>query len=98
LLSDKAPSNEAIHASITGDQPMEFRRIKLYHFPASRSARVKWLLHELLDDDFDVEPVALYDGVQYTAEYLQKILTTTCRCWNLRCTMASAIACSKAAQ
>lgn len=51
---------------------MEFRRLKLYHFPASRSARVKWLLHELLDDDFDVEPVALYDGAQYSAEYLQK--------------------------
>ncbi|MEZ5570885.1 MAG: glutathione S-transferase family protein [Halioglobus sp.] len=51
---------------------MKFTRLKLYHFPASRSARVKWLLHELLDDDFDVEFVALYDGAQYSAEYLQK--------------------------
>jgi glutathione S-transferase len=51
---------------------MEFTRLTLYHFPASRSARVKWLLHELLDDDFDVEPVALYDGAQYSAEYLKK--------------------------
>ena len=51
---------------------MKFTRIKLYHFPASRSARVKWLLHELLDDGFDVERVALYDGVQFSAAYLQK--------------------------
>jgi len=50
---------------------MKFTRLKLYHFPASRSARVRWLLHELLDDGFDVEFVALYDGVQYSAEYLR---------------------------
>jgi len=51
---------------------MNFTRLKLYHFPATRSARVKWLLHELLDDDFDVEVVPLYDGVQYSSEYLRK--------------------------
>ena len=51
---------------------MNFTRLKLYHFPASRSARVKWLLHELLSDDFDVEIVPLYDGVQYGADYLEK--------------------------
>lgn len=51
---------------------MNFKRLKLYHFPATRSARVKWLLHELLEDDFDVEVVPLYDGVQYSQEYLQK--------------------------
>lgn len=50
---------------------MNFTRLKLYHFPATRSARVKWLLHELLDDDFDVEVVPLYDGAQYSQEYLQ---------------------------
>jgi len=42
---------------------MNFTRLKLYHFPATRSARVKWLLHELLDDDFDVEVVPLSSGV-----------------------------------
>ncbi|MDD9941088.1 MAG: glutathione S-transferase family protein [Myxococcales bacterium] len=47
-------------------------KLKLYHYPATRSARVKWLLHEILDDDFDVEVVPLYDGVQYGDEYLQK--------------------------
>lgn len=51
---------------------MHFARLKLYHFPATRSARVKWLLHELLDDDFDCEVVPLYDGVQYSEDYLRK--------------------------
>jgi len=51
---------------------MNFKRLKLYHYPATRSARVKWLLHELLDDDFDVEVVPLYEGAQYSAEYLGK--------------------------
>jgi glutathione S-transferase len=51
---------------------MTIGRLKLYHYPATRSARVKWLLHELLDDDFDVEVVPLYEGAQYSAEYLQK--------------------------
>ncbi len=51
---------------------MQISRLKLYHFPASRSARVKWLLHELLEDDFDVEFVPLYSGVQYSPEYLRK--------------------------
>ena len=50
---------------------MKFTRLKLYHFPATRSARVKWLLHELLDDDFDVEVVPLYEAAQYQADYLR---------------------------
>jgi glutathione S-transferase len=51
---------------------MNYTRLKLYHFPATRSARVKWLLHELLEDDFDIETVPLYDGAQYSPDYLQK--------------------------
>ena len=51
---------------------MEFTRLKLYHYPATRSARVKWLLHELLDDEFDVERVELYDGMQHSPKYLEK--------------------------
>jgi len=46
-------------------------RFKLYHFPATRSTRVKWLLHELLDDDFDTEVVPLYEGNQYSPDYLR---------------------------
>jgi glutathione S-transferase len=51
---------------------MNFKGLKLYHYPATRSARVKWLLHELLDDDFDVEVVPVYDCAQYSPEYLEK--------------------------
>ena len=51
---------------------MNYLRLKLHHFPATRSVRVKWLLHELLGDDFDVETVPLYDCAQYDPEYLAK--------------------------
>jgi glutathione S-transferase-like protein len=37
---------------------------------AVRGARVKWLLHELMGDDFDVEPVALRNAEQYREEFL----------------------------
>ncbi len=50
---------------------MTTARFKLYHCPATRSARVKWLLHELLDEDFDVEIVPLYEGAQYQPDYLR---------------------------
>jgi hypothetical protein len=49
----------------------QVKRLKLYHSPAVRSARVKWLLHELMDDDFDVEVVALLDADQYRDEFLR---------------------------
>jgi glutathione S-transferase len=45
-------------------------KFKLYHYPSTRSARVKWMLHEVLDDDFEVELVSLYEGEQYAPEYL----------------------------
>lgn len=51
---------------------MSIPKFKLYHYPATRSARVKWLLHEAVGDDFEVELVPLYDGVQYEAAYLEK--------------------------
>ena len=51
---------------------MNCAKFKLYHYPATRSARVKWILHEVLGDDFEVEIVHLYDGVQYQADYLAK--------------------------
>jgi glutathione S-transferase len=49
---------------------MNIEHLKLYHYPATRSARVKWMLHEVVGDDFEVEKVALYEGVQYSAEFL----------------------------
>ncbi len=50
---------------------MQIRHLKLYHYPATRSARVKWLLHELLDDAFEVQKLELYDGAQYAPEYVR---------------------------
>jgi glutathione S-transferase len=46
-------------------------KFKLYHYPAVRSARVKWLLHELVGDQFIVEVVELYDAEQYSQRYLE---------------------------
>jgi glutathione S-transferase len=47
-------------------------KFKLYHCPGTRSARVKWLLHELVGDAFDVEMVPLLQAVQYTPDFLSK--------------------------
>jgi glutathione S-transferase len=48
---------------------MHIRNLKLYHYPATRSARVKWMLHEVVGDAFEVEKVDLYKGVQYGAGF-----------------------------
>ena len=45
-------------------------KFKLLHFPATRSARVKWVLHEVAGDNFEVEKVDLYAGKQYSPEHL----------------------------
>jgi len=34
---------------------VKIQKLKLYHMPASRSARVKWVLHEAVGDDFEIE-------------------------------------------
>ncbi len=47
------------------------QHLKLHHYPASRSARVKWALHEVVGDGFEVERVALYDGAQYGDDFLR---------------------------
>jgi glutathione S-transferase len=52
---------------------MELTQFKLYHCPATRSSvRVKWLLSELLGDQFEEETVSLYDNEQYDPEYMRK--------------------------
>jgi glutathione S-transferase len=50
---------------------MNIKHLKLYHFPATRSARAKWMLHEVVGDGFEVEKVDLYKGVQYGADFLR---------------------------
>jgi glutathione S-transferase len=45
-------------------------KIKLYHYPATRSARVLWMLHELTPDiDMETETIDLYDGEQYQSDF-----------------------------
>lgn len=51
---------------------MRIERLKLYHYPASRSARVLWALHEVADAPFDVEILDLYRGDQYADAYLAR--------------------------
>jgi glutathione S-transferase len=50
---------------------MPIQHLKLYHYPATRSARVKWMLHEVVGDAFEVERIDLYAGVQYSIEFLR---------------------------
>lgn len=50
---------------------MQIQRMKLFHYPASRSARAKWMLHEVAGDEFDVERVDLYGAAQYSPEFLR---------------------------
>lgn len=47
-------------------------RLVLHHFPATRSARVLWALHETVGDGFEVRAVDLYRGEQYRPDYLAK--------------------------
>ena len=51
---------------------MELTQFKLYHCPATRSVRVRWLLGELLGDQFEVQTLSLYDNEQHHPEYLRK--------------------------
>lgn len=46
------------------------QHLKLYHSPASRSARTKWTLHELVGNAFEVEKVDLNGAAQYSPEFL----------------------------
>ena len=49
---------------------MQIEKLKLYHSPGTRSARVKWLLHELVGDTFELRQISLNDAEQYDLEYL----------------------------
>lgn len=51
---------------------MTIASLKLYHYPLSRSARVKFLLHELRGDDFDTVKVDMLQGEGLTPEFLAK--------------------------
>ena len=49
-----------------------FKKLTLYHYPASRSARAKWILHEVIGGNFTTERLDLYAGAQYAPEYMAK--------------------------
>ena len=36
------------------------RHLKLFHYPATRSARVKWILHEAVGEAFETVAIDLY--------------------------------------
>jgi len=48
---------------------MRISDIELYHYPATRSSRVKWLLHELVGDEFRVN-VSISTGWTRTARII----------------------------
>ena len=50
---------------------MAIEHLRLYHYPATRSARVKWMLHEVVGDDFEVVRVDLYAGAQYAGDFVR---------------------------
>lgn len=51
---------------------MQISSLKLFHHPLSRSARVKFLLHELLGDDFEIHQMDMRKGDGMTPEFLAK--------------------------
>lgn len=51
---------------------MTIKSLTLYHYPLSRSARVKWCLHEILGDAFETVTLDLMRGEGMTPEFLQK--------------------------
>lgn len=51
---------------------MSIERFKLYHYPATRSARALWALYETAKCPVEVERVDLYAGDQYSSGYVAK--------------------------
>lgn len=51
---------------------MDLSKLVLYHYPATRSARVRWMLYETIGDGFEIRRVDLYGGDQYEPAYLAR--------------------------
>lgn len=51
---------------------MHIDALKLYHFPATRSARALWALYETADCPIAVEKIDLYAGAQFAEGYRAK--------------------------
>ncbi len=51
---------------------MSIKSVKLYHYPLSRSARVKFLLHEVYDEDFETIHMDMMKGAGFAPVFLAK--------------------------
>lgn len=49
---------------------MKISALKLFHFPGSRSARVRWALQETYGENFELVTMKLLQGEQYASEFL----------------------------
>jgi hypothetical protein len=51
-------------------EPLQIESLRLYHFPATRSARAKWILYETVGDAFETVVIDLYKRAQYRPEFI----------------------------
>jgi glutathione S-transferase len=51
---------------------MQIKNLKISHFPATRSTRVLWTAYEVADCPIEVEKIELYQGQQYSPDYLAR--------------------------
>ncbi len=51
---------------------MQISSVKLYHYPLSRSARVKFLLHEIFGEDFETIHMDMMKGAGHAPDFLAK--------------------------
>ena len=49
---------------------MDYHKLVLHHYPATRSVRARWMLLETVGDDFEIRRIDLYGGAQYEPEFL----------------------------
>ena len=49
---------------------MDIKKFKLYHYPLTRSSRVRWLLHEIFDDNFELEIVNIHNGQLHKKNFI----------------------------
>lgn len=50
---------------------MKIKALKLFHFPGSRSARVRWALLETYGEAFELATMKLLEGEQYASDFLE---------------------------
>src|SRR5262249_29052863 len=66
---DRAPPRSRVTQSAT-EKLVQIESLRLHHFPATRSARAKWILYETVGDAFETVVVDLYRRAQYRPEFL----------------------------